>query len=154
MSVQSSPLNGRTLNSASGGDGPSAKKQRTHTPSGLENDLHGNQQYDEPVEDGADQDASAEGQDGSDGEAGPQLTEDFENMTDTVKAGIYMMQTRTQAIDEKVHRYCCSVIAHSFTPSNSFESCSNCLYDASFLVEMHVVPCGVIPAVDGISANQ
>ena len=41
-------------------------------------------------------------------EEGPQLSqsEDFDNMTETVKAGMFMIQSRTQAADAKVVELC------------------------------------------------
>ncbi|KAL0055321.1 hypothetical protein WJX82_010613 [Trebouxia sp. C0006] len=102
MSLQTGPLTGQALNPASGGDGPSAKKQRFQNAEGQGDQVNDSQCPDQLDNSAAEQHSSAEAQDGSKGEAGPQLTEDFDSMTDTVKAGIYMMQTRTQAVDEKI----------------------------------------------------
>ena len=118
MSIHTSPLTGQVLNPASGGDGPSAKKQRTQTADGLESGLHDNQYPHELADGHAEHHATAEAHDGSEGEAGPQLTEDFDSTTDTVKAGIYMMQSRTQAVNEKVRMLC----LHTSFPSLAFES--------------------------------
>ncbi len=112
MSLQTSPLTGQALNSVSGGDGPSAKKQRTQNAKGQGDQMNDSQCPDQLDDSAAEQQSSAEAQDGSKGEAGPQLTEDFDSMTDTVKAGIYMMQTRTQAVDEKVDMHCWSIQMH------------------------------------------
>ena len=102
MFRQSSPLKSQDLNTASGGTGPSTKKQRTQTADDQGNLLHDHRHGDERVDHDTQQCASADGQKGSQGQASPQLTEDFDSMTDTVKAGIYMLQARTQAVDEKV----------------------------------------------------
>ena len=106
MSIHTSPLTGQVLNPASGGDGPSTKKQRTQNADGQENGVHENQYPQELAGSHVEQHAAAEAHDGSEQEAGPQLTNDFDNTTDTVKAGIYMMQSRTQAVNEKVHSAC------------------------------------------------
>ncbi|KAL0031952.1 hypothetical protein WJX79_008178 [Trebouxia sp. C0005] len=102
MSLQTKPLTVQALNSVSGGDGPSAKKQRTQVAEGQGDQTNDSQCPDQLDDRAIEQHSSAEAQDGSKGEAGPQLTEDFDSLTDTVKAGIYMMQTRTQAVDEKI----------------------------------------------------
>ncbi|DBA97127.1 hypothetical protein WJX77_012127 [Trebouxia sp. C0004] len=102
MSLQTSPLTGQALNPASGGDGPSAKKQRTQNAEGQRDEMNDSKCPDQLDDSAAEQHSSAEAQDGLKGEAGPQLTENFDSMTDTVKAGIYMMQTKTQAVDEKI----------------------------------------------------
>jgi len=112
MSLQTSPLTGQALNPVSGGDGPSAKKQRFQNAEGQGDQVNDSQCPDQLHDSAAEQHSSAEAQDGSEGEAGPQLTEDFDSMTDTVKTGIYMMQTRTQAVDEKVDMHCWFIQMH------------------------------------------
>ena len=112
MSLQTSPLTGQALNPVSGGDAPSAKKSRTQNAEGQGDQVNDSQCPNQLNDSTAEQQSSAEAHEGSKGEAGPQLTEDFDSMTDTVKAGIYMMQTRTEAVDEKVDMHCWSIQTH------------------------------------------
>lgn len=95
---------------SSGGDGPATKRSRTQGLQGQDNGLPATENNTEHQQDEAQHHASDVDQNGPEAEAGPQLSEDLDSMTETVKAGMFMIQSRTEAADAKVSELKC----HSF----------------------------------------
>lgn len=90
------------LNTPSGGNGPSPKRQRTQVVDGQVCPPHGNESHQDLTDNETERVAAIDAAPEAGTEGGPQLSEGFDNMTETVKAGMFMIQSRTQAADIKV----------------------------------------------------
>ena len=88
----------------SGGDGPATKRPRTQGQEGHDNRVTDIESNTEHQQDEAQQHERNGDQTGQEAEPGPQLGKDLDNMTETVKAGVFMIQSRTQAADAKVSK--------------------------------------------------
>ena len=104
MSVQGTPLSGPCLTSNGGADARSVKKMRMQSADERQHSLRDGEQHDDMNDKAVQQSCSAQGQEDLEGEAGPQQTTDHACMIDTVRTGVYMMQTRKKAIDAKVQQ--------------------------------------------------
>ena len=90
------------LNTPSGGHGPSSKRQRTQMVDGQVCLPHINESHKDLTDNETERLATSDTAPEAGTEEGPQLSEGFDNMTETVKAGMFMIQSRTQAADVKV----------------------------------------------------
>ena len=90
------------LNTPSGGNGPSPKRQRTQVVDEQDCPPPEIGSHEDLVNKGTERLAPDETALEAETEGGPQLSEGFDNMTETVKAGMFMIQSRTQAADAKV----------------------------------------------------
>ena len=94
------------LNTPGGGNGPSPKRQRTQVVNGQVCPPHVNDSHEDPTENRTKGLANTDAAPETETEGGPQLSAGFDNMTETVKAGMFMIQSRTQAADAKVVELC------------------------------------------------
>ena len=99
------------LNSSCGGNGPSPKRQRTQAVEEQGCPTQINDSHEDLTDHAAKRHAAADIAPETETEGGPQLSEGFDNMTETVKAGMFMIQSRTQAADAKVAKLCLSCTA-------------------------------------------
>ena len=90
------------LNSPIGGNGPSPKRQRTQVVNGQVCPPHANDSHEDLTDNGTERLATMDAAPEAETEEGLQLGEGFGNMTETVKAGMFMIKSRTQAADGKV----------------------------------------------------
>ena len=107
MSLQGTPLGSQHVSINGGASQPSAKKLRVQNSDAREPSPPDSEQYTDNSRTAQQQSQGAQSQDGVEGEEGPQLTTDPESMTDTVRAGIYMMQTRKKAVETQVECLTC-----------------------------------------------
>ena len=87
------------LDTSSGG--PSPKRQRTQVADGQDSVPFSRSQGDR-AENGTERPAATDAAHEAEPEEGPQLSESLDNLTETVKAGMFMIHSRTQAADAKV----------------------------------------------------
>ena len=96
----------------SGGEGPVNKRPRTEGLGGQDDLLALTDARDESQQVDTGADAAVDAASEAEAATGPQLTEDLDSMTETVRAGMFMMQTRAQAADAKVSHLCISQAPH------------------------------------------
>lgn len=99
------------LNSPCGGNGPSPKRQRTQAMEEQGCSPQVNDSHEDLADHATKRHAAADIAPEAETEGGPQLSEGFDTMTETVKAGMFMIQSRTQAADAKVVKPCLSCTA-------------------------------------------
>lgn len=90
----------------SGGNGSSPKRQRIQPAAGQDCSVPSTGSQDERTENGTEGHAINDAAHEVEPEGGPQLSDSFDNMTETVKAGMLMIHSRTQAADAKVIMRC------------------------------------------------
>lgn len=96
------------MDTPSGGNGSSPKRQRTHVADGQNCSVPSSGSQDDHTKNGLEHPAVTDAAHETETEGGPQLNESFDNMTETVKAGMFMIHSRTQAADAKVVSLCLS----------------------------------------------
>lgn len=98
------------LNSPCGGNRPSPKRQRTQAVEEQGCPPQVNDSHEDLTDHATKRHAATDIAPETETES-PQLSEGFDTMTETVKAGMFMIQSRTQAADAKVVKLCLSCTA-------------------------------------------
>ena len=115
------------LEHISGGDGISPKRRRTQKSSWPGSQSPVAEEGRELAEDDPQGNDAPGLQDSAEAGTGPQPAEDFESMTETVKTGLFMIQSRTEAADAKVRtQLACTLHLHTMLPVRSHCLCCNC----------------------------
>ena len=124
------------LNAPRGGNGPSPKRQRTQVVEGQICPTHIDDSREDLADNGTKRLATADPAPEAETEGGPQLTqnEGLNNMTETVKAGMFMIQSRTQAADARV------IVLHTMFETEIVLHCSSTLCSSSIMIMIVHVP--------------